>query len=302
MAGVTMKNNLIIKSSFCQLTERSGTVGGELKSNWGDLIRTPILAECMDGDYLWLTEARSIPLLKWIIDEKKIITYENFRKLPSNLEIYNADNYVPNKNVFNQLDGNWHGYIWDKEKLVAQNDKILETESYAEPKLDQTWQQSLVEGMGFTWKEQDYPTPAIKTPETFDVGLNWNVHPDWTSKLWSKASWEKAEETLSKAGYSVSWQQGLNDFNEYMAWMNSCRLVISVETLGLHLASALKKKVIALIGPTTNTEFSYGRVTDLRPKPRDCMPCNMPKCNQETHCMDDISVEQVSKLVQKILG
>ena len=144
-----MKNNLIIKSSFCQLTERSGTVGGELKSNWGDLIRTPILAECMDGDYLWLTEARSIPLLKWIIDEKKIITYENFRKLPSNLEIYNADNYVPNKNVFNQLDGNWHGYIWDKEKLVAQNDKILETESYAEPKLDQTWQQSLVEGMGF---------------------------------------------------------------------------------------------------------------------------------------------------------
>ena len=77
----------------------------------------------MDGDYLWLTEARSIPLLKWIIDEKKIITYENFRKLPSNLEIYNADNYVPNKNVFNQLDGNWHGYIWDKEKLVRKTIK-----------------------------------------------------------------------------------------------------------------------------------------------------------------------------------
>ena len=96
-----MKNNLIIKSSFCQLTEKSGTVGGELKSNWGDLIRTAILAECMDGDYLWLTEARSVPLLKWIINEKKIITYENFSKLPSDLEIYNADNYVPNKNVFN---------------------------------------------------------------------------------------------------------------------------------------------------------------------------------------------------------
>ena len=31
------ENNLIIKSSFCQLTERSGTVGGEL-TNWGDLI------------------------------------------------------------------------------------------------------------------------------------------------------------------------------------------------------------------------------------------------------------------------
>ena len=76
----------------------------------------------------------------------------------------------------------------------------METESYAEPKLDQTWQQSLVEGMGFTWKEQDYPTPAIKTPETFDVGLNWNVHPDWTSKLWSKASWEKSEGNSFQSG------------------------------------------------------------------------------------------------------
>ena len=60
-------NNLIIKSSFSQLSN------GEIKSNWGDMIRCAILAECMEGDYLWLTQARSIPLLKWIIDEKKLV-------------------------------------------------------------------------------------------------------------------------------------------------------------------------------------------------------------------------------------
>ena len=298
-----MVKNLIIKSSFSMLTDKSGTKGGDVKSNWGDLIRAAILAECMDGDYLWLTEARSIPLLKWIIDEKNIITYEDFdsSQLPSGIEIYNADNYVPDESVFNQLNGNWHGYIWDGNKLFPQNEIILETESYAEAVLDQTWQQSLVEGLGFKWTEQDYPTPAIKTPETFDVGLNWNVHLDWTSKWWSKDNWKGADAALTKLGYSVSWQQGLNDFDEYMEWMNSCKLVISVETLGLHLASALQKKVIALIGPASNSEFSYGRVHDIKPNPRECMPCNMPKCDKDVHCMEDITVKQVTNLVQELI-
>ena len=196
-----MKNNLIIKSSYCQLSN------GELKSNYGDLVRTAILAQCIDGDYLWLTEARSIPLLKWIIDPKKIIAYEDFSDVPSDLEIYNADNYVPSENVFNQLDGNWHGYIWDKEKLVVQNDQIRDTVSYSEPTSDTSWQQSLVEGMGFTWEEQDYPTPTVKTLETVDIGFNWNVHADWTSKWWPKEYWNSLEKNLSK-DYSVSWQQG----------------------------------------------------------------------------------------------
>ncbi len=298
-----MTKNLIVKSSFSMLTDRSGTDGGDVKSNWGDLIRTAIIAECLKGDYLWLTEARSVPLLKWIINEKNIITYEDFdfSKLQSGLEIYNADNYVPNEAVFNQLEGNWHGYVWDGNKLFPENDIILETESYAEAVLDQTWQQSLVEGLGFKWTEQDYPTPAIKTSETFDVGLNWNVHLDWTAKWWAKDRWKGTDEALTKAGYTVSWQQGLNDFDEYMKWMNSCRLVISVETLGLHLASALKKKVIALIGPASNSEFSYGRVHDIKPNPRACMPCNMPKCDKDVHCMDDITVQQVTNLVQKLL-
>ena len=95
MGENSLKNNLIIKSSFSQLTN------GELKSNWGDLVRTAILAKCIDGDYLWLTEARSIPLLKWIVDPKKIITYEDFRGVAPDMEIYNADNYVPNERVFN---------------------------------------------------------------------------------------------------------------------------------------------------------------------------------------------------------
>ena len=290
-----MKKNLIIKSSFSQLPN------GELKSNYGDLVRTAVLAQCFEGDYLWLTEARSIPLLKWIIDPEKIITYENFSGVSSGLEIYNADNYVPSNDVFNQLDGNWHGYIWDKERLVVQNDKIQDTLAYSEPKSGTSWQQSLVEGMGFTWKEQDYPTSTIKDEKTWDVGLNWNVHPDWTSKMWPDEHWNDLMKELSK-NYSVSWQQGLNNFDEYMQWMSKCRIIITVETLGLHLASALKKDIIALLGPVSNSEFSYGRITTVKPSPRKCMPCNAPACGVAHHCMKDISVESISKMVSNTLS
>ena len=290
-----MKNNLIIKSSYSRLPN------GELKSNYGDLVRTAILAQCVEGDFIWLTEARSIPLLKWIIDPKKIVAYEDFDGAPQDLEIYNADNYVHNENVFDQLDGNWHGYIWDKKQLVVENDKIRDTEAYSEPNSAISWQQSLVEGMGFTWEEQDYPATIAKSTETVDIGLNWNVHPDWTSKMWPESYWNNLTEILSK-DYSVSWQQGLNDFDEYMEWINSCRLIITVETLGLHLASALKKKIIALLGPVSNSEYSYGRITIVKPGPRECMPCNAPVCRMERHCMNDISVESISQLVSKTLN
>ena len=294
MGGDSLKNNLIIKSSYSQLAN------GELKSNYGDLVRTAILAQCIDGDYLWLTEARSIPLLKWIIDPKKIIAYEDFNGVPSDLEIYSADNYVPSEDIYNQLEGNWHGYIWDKAKLVVENDKIRDTVAYSEPKSDTSWQQSLVEGMGFPWEEQDYPTPPVKNLETVDIGLNWNVHPDWTSKMWPEGYWNSLMKNLSR-DYSVSWQRGLNDFDEYMEWMNSCRLIITVETLGLHLASALKKQIIALLGPVSSSEYSYGRITTVKPSPRECMPCNAPVCRMEHHCMNDISVESISEMVSNKL-
>jgi len=294
MDGDILRNNLIIRSSYSQLPD------GELKSNLGDLIRSTILVNCIEGNYFWLTEKSSIPLLKWFIDPQKIITYEEYENLPSDLEIYNADNYVPNREVFNKLSGNWHGYIWDKKRIFVDNDIIRNTAAYTPGKYKCSWQQALVEGMGFAWEEQDYPMSPIRIEETVDVGLNWHVHPDWKTKQWPKGNWDKLMKTLSK-NYSVSWQQGLNDFDEYMHWISSCRLIISVETLGLHLASALRKKIIAIVGPVTDTEYSYDRITFVKPGSRECMPCNAPTCVMEKYCMSEISVKSVSESVLNML-
>ena len=77
---------------------------------------------------------------------------------------------------------------------------------------------------------------------------------------------------------------------------------LTQDTLGLHLASALRKKVVAVVGPTENREFSYGRVVSLKPDPRGCMPCNLPACKVGKECLSEITVECVADTVTGMLS
>lgn len=292
-----MTNNLIIKSSYSKLPN------GELKSNFGDLIRSTVLLNCIGDDFIWLTDSRSVGLLKWFVDCDKIVVFKDSLgnlTFSENLNIYNLDNYIANEKLFVQLKGKWHGYTKKNGVFGPGNELIEYTEPYRKirnTKLEGfSWQQALVEGTGFSWEEQDFPKVKINGKEKFDVGLNWYVHPTWKSKHWPKKSWKKLETILKKSN-SVSWQQGLNNFDKYILWLSSCKLIVTCDTLGLHLASALRKKVVAIVGPTENNEYSYGRIFFVRPQRLDCMPCNQPECKRSKNCLDTIPPNEVGKIV-----
>lgn len=94
------------------------------------------------------------------------------------------------------------------------------------------------------------------------VGLNWQSGPKWPEKMLEFDIWKDIESSLSHR-YEVSWQQGFEDLNAYMAWINSCDTVITLDSLGLHLALLLDKKVIALFGPTDHEEFSDEQISKI---------------------------------------
>ncbi len=290
--------NLIIKSSYSKLPD------GSLKSNLGDLIRCTVLMECLKNDALWLTDSRSLSLLKWFVDRTKIITYDDISNYATGKEtrIFNMDNYLPDKEIFGQLDGKWHGFIRKgMNDVIADNDLIRCTEPYTDIDCEVSWQEALVRGMGFKWERQDYSSDKLKKNDpVYDVGLNWNVHHEWESKRWPHENWKLLEDTLS-TDYSVSWQRGLNDFDEYIDWISSCRLIVTCDTLGLHLASALGKKVVAVTGVTDCREYPYGRVTHVKPEIRDCMPCNKPVCKYGRSCLESISADRVNIIIRGIL-
>ena len=77
-------------------------------------------------------------------------------------------------------------------------------------------------------------------------GKDKNIHLDiyqvgskWPTKAMSKYKWEQLYNKLESLGYKVDWQRGLNSLKEYIDWINSSRIIITQDSLGLHLAMAL---------------------------------------------------------------
>jgi heptosyltransferase-2 len=293
-----MTKNLIIKTTYSKLPD------GSLKSNLGDLLRSTVLLECIGDSFLWLTDERGKNLLKWFVGPENIITLgkgirDSVFSDPGT--IYNIDNYIHSQDLFERLKGNWRGFIRDgKGRMQPENEIIAQTEPYCNVRSEISFQQALVEGLGFQWQGQDYAPCKIQLKPTAHVGLNLYVHPGWKSKCWPEAHWKDLGKVL-RENLIISWQKGLNDFDEYINWLASSEVIVTPDTLGLHLASALRKKVVAIIGPTESREFHYSRVVFLRPDQRDCMPCNAPVCIIGESCISEITVEQIADTVMGML-
>ena len=107
--------------------------------------------------------------------------------------------------------------------------------------------------------------------------------------------WKELEKKLSKAGFKVSWQEGLTDLYEYMDWVNSCKVIISQDSLCIHMALAFKKMIIGLFGPTDPQEiYSYGNSRIIHTKQKcEIMPCYRPVCSTQLNCMEHIELDQI---------
>jgi heptosyltransferase-2 len=167
-----------------------------------------------------------------------------------------------------------------------------------------SWQESLLQIVGAQWEGQEYIIgyqPGSK--EVFDVGLNWAVGAKWANKAWPAQKWEELKHLLD-GKFSYSGQEGMHDLRGYMDWINSCRLLVTNDSLGLHIALALQKKVVVLYGPTNpNETHFYGRAEVLYPETDfPCIPCLERSCHQENNCMDFISATSVMGAVTRLLA
>jgi len=84
-----------------------------------------------------------------------------------------------------------------------------------------------------------------------------------------------------------------NSLRQFFALVELSDVFVTGDTLGLHAATALDKKIVCLFGPTSSNEIEdYGRITKITP-PLDCLVCYKMRCDYSPTCMDLISVEMV---------
>ncbi|MBN2199442.1 MAG: glycosyltransferase family 9 protein [Candidatus Aminicenantes bacterium] len=92
-----------------------------------------------------------------------------------------------------------------------------------------------------------------------------------------------------------------NSLPEFAGFLERMDVVVCSDTLALHMAVALKKRTVALFGPTCPKEIDlYGRGVALF-SGASCAPCYKQTCD-DGRCMRDIKPEAVLAAVKELLG
>lgn len=90
---------------------------------------------------------------------------------------------------------------------------------------------------------------------------------------------------------------GKTSLNSLLSILKNADLLITNDTGPMHLAFALRCKVIALFGPCSPSQYGYHKNTGIVYKNIYCSPCvhefDRPPCKGENICMKSISVNDV---------
>jgi ADP-heptose:LPS heptosyltransferase len=93
-----------------------------------------------------------------------------------------------------------------------------------------------------------------------------------------------------------------NSLEDFLGIVSTCDLVVSSDSLTMHIAIGLKKQVVAFFGSTCPAEVDlFGRgekiVSDF-----PCAPCYKTSCSMNPSCMEALSADQVLAAVKRILA
>lgn len=306
-----MAKILIIKLGYSETIDS----GISTVSSLGDVLRTTVILYPFAKDHVtWLVDDKGLPLLEGNPYIQRILTYDLTTVLQLQRERYDTVvnlEKVPGICALSDSISAWrrYGFRFDEQHGIAEAydgcEKVFSLCKDGDLKrtYQGSWQESLLQIIGAKWEGQEYILGyQPKTGIAFDVGLNWAVGSKWPNKAWPDHHWQELKRLL-EGDLSYSTQQGMNDLHAYIDWINSCRLLVTNDSLGLHIALALRKKVVVMYGPTNpNETYFYGRGEPLYPDAGyDCIPCLGTTCARETSCMESIRPERVHECIKSLL-
>lgn len=150
------------------------------------------------------------------------------------------------------------------------------------------------------------------------VGLNTSAGPRWERKQWgveqtallaSRLAWERHARVLVLGGPDESARDRLveeladhpfvrafpptDDVLAFASIVGRCDVLVTSDSLALHLAIAQAVPVVAFFGPTSAAELDIFGLGEKIVTPLPCRCCYLRRCSKDPHCMDSISVDRV---------
>ncbi|OHB98723.1 MAG: hypothetical protein A2W74_08075 [Planctomycetes bacterium RIFCSPLOWO2_12_38_17] len=301
---------LIIKLGY------SETLDGEIGkvTSLGDVLRSTVILHLYKDAYVtWLVDEKAFPLLRGNPFIHRILSYDFTTVLQLQSErfdtVINLEK-VPGVCAFADSLHAWrrYGFRFDQEKGMALtydgSHHVLEIclDLEHKKKTKKCWDEILFEMMGATWQGEGCILGyKPKSEVNYDIGFNYDVGKKWPNKAWPMEYWKEFERIIGNK-YTVTWQSGLGNIEEYIEWINSCRVFITNDSLGLHIANALNKKIIALFGPTHADEVYIKDGVKILPVSNyDCIPCLNARCIQDKSCMNFIEPKIVCDSIKDFM-
>jgi heptosyltransferase-2 len=92
-----------------------------------------------------------------------------------------------------------------------------------------------------------------------------------------------------------------NTLRQFASLMDLCQVLVTGDTLALHVAIALDKRLVAYFGPTSDSEIDlYGQGEKILPS----VPCGcyyQNQCTQKVSCMDNLKEKDMLAAVERQL-
>lgn len=150
------------------------------------------------------------------------------------------------------------------------------------------------------------------------VGINTGASPRWQYKQWTldgfrqlikmivkETNWtvllyggpyeEERNTRLSRIDSKRVIDTGSgNSLRQFFALVSLSDVFLTGDTLAMHVATALGKKVVAYFGPTSAAEIdSYGGQVVKVQSDLDCLVCYRPRCDFNPNCMNSLTPDRM---------
>ena|SRR3990167_636489 len=258
---------LIIKLGYIETLTNEPYKEGQV--SLGDVLRTTAILHLYKGDNVtWLTDDKAVPLIVYNPYITRILTWSMSTILQLQRETYDVViNLEKNPGIcaLAQDIYAWRkfGFRFDREKGEAQgyNEAVealyVATNHKAKRSNTRHWLDWLYEMVGQKWNGQGYifAHPTEPYPQHAIVGLNNQTATKFLGKSWPAYNWTQLKNILIEEGITVAFQPLPSSLESYFSWINAQSLIVTNDSLGLHLAMAMDKRVLGLFGPTPSKEI-----------------------------------------------
>jgi heptosyltransferase-2 len=126
-------------------------------------------------------------------------------------------------------------------------------------------------------------------------------HPEWQVLLLGGPEEVERNKILEERCPGLVLNTGVHPVRRFAALVDLVKVLITADTLALHIGLALNRQIVALFGPTSHAEIDVCGEGEKLFAELDCLGCYLSDCDKSPDCMGLITPEMVLAAVERRL-